>query len=252
MPARRGGGGTGGPGGGPADRRPTATTTARPARTPTRPRTALGWRSRTRSSDYWAQTLPDQAGTAVRARRRSRPSPAPSTPAAAGQLGRRAVLLPARPDDLPRHHVLRRRAGGAARRPGRRLRRALRASPTSTATTSRTCSAPWARSRPSRARPATPYGWSSRPTATPGCGPSGAHRGRRRQGVRSSSLDRRGHRAGARGRQGRRRRPDPAAPGPGQPRAWTHGSAESRVRWFQTGFEEGTLDACDTFASGAL
>jgi hypothetical protein len=29
---------------------------------------------------------------------------------------------------------------------------------------------------------------------------------------------------------------------------WTHGSAEQRVRWFSTGYERGTLEACDTFA----
>ncbi|NPC96315.1 neutral zinc metallopeptidase [Nocardioides sp. zg-DK7169] len=28
---------------------------------------------------------------------------------------------------------------------------------------------------------------------------------------------------------------------------WTHGSAESRVRWFRTGLREGTLEACDTW-----
>jgi uncharacterized protein len=29
---------------------------------------------------------------------------------------------------------------------------------------------------------------------------------------------------------------------------WTHGSAAARVKWFQTGFSEGTLEACDTFS----
>jgi predicted metalloprotease len=29
---------------------------------------------------------------------------------------------------------------------------------------------------------------------------------------------------------------------------WTHGSAESRMKWFQVGFKEGTIDACDTWA----
>ena len=32
------------------------------------------------------------------------------------------------------------------------------------------------------------------------------------------------------------------------PEAWTHGSAKSRVQWFRTGYREGTLEACDTFA----
>ncbi len=29
------------------------------------------------------------------------------------------------------------------------------------------------------------------------------------------------------------------------PEAWTHGSAESRMKWFQVGYTEGTLAACD-------
>jgi len=33
---------------------------------------------------------------------------------------------------------------------------------------------------------------------------------------------------------------------------WTHGSAAERVKWFRTGFTQGSLDACDTFAANAL
>jgi uncharacterized protein len=29
---------------------------------------------------------------------------------------------------------------------------------------------------------------------------------------------------------------------------WTHGSAEQRAQWFTTGFQQGTLEACDTFS----
>jgi uncharacterized protein len=36
------------------------------------------------------------------------------------------------------------------------------------------------------------------------------------------------------------------------PDAFTHGSAEQRVRWFRTGFEHGDPARCDTFAAGAL
>lgn len=36
------------------------------------------------------------------------------------------------------------------------------------------------------------------------------------------------------------------------PESFTHGSAEQRKRWFMTGFTEGTVKACNTFAAGRL
>jgi predicted metalloprotease len=36
------------------------------------------------------------------------------------------------------------------------------------------------------------------------------------------------------------------------PEAWTHGSSEQRVHWFNVGLQDGTIDACNTFAPGAL
>ncbi len=36
------------------------------------------------------------------------------------------------------------------------------------------------------------------------------------------------------------------------PDAWTHGSAEQRMRWFTTGRETGSLQACDTFSANRL
>jgi predicted metalloprotease len=36
------------------------------------------------------------------------------------------------------------------------------------------------------------------------------------------------------------------------PESFTHGSSEQRKRWFSTGFREGTVKACNTFASAQL
>lgn len=36
------------------------------------------------------------------------------------------------------------------------------------------------------------------------------------------------------------------------PDSFTHGSAEQRKRWFMTGYQQGTLEACNTFGAGNL
>ncbi|MDF0594798.1 neutral zinc metallopeptidase [Psychromarinibacter halotolerans] len=37
-----------------------------------------------------------------------------------------------------------------------------------------------------------------------------------------------------------------------QPHTFTHGTSEQRRRWFQTGFDSGRIDTCDTFAADTL
>ena len=53
--------------------------------------------------------------------------------------------------------------------------------------------------------------------------------------------------------EGRRRRPDPAAgPGGSTRRAGPTGRRRSGSRWFMTGYEQGSLEACDTFSASSL
>jgi predicted metalloprotease len=36
------------------------------------------------------------------------------------------------------------------------------------------------------------------------------------------------------------------------PDAFTHGSSQQRMRWFNTGFKNGTVSSCNTFSSAQL
>ncbi|CAM3787722.1 KPN_02809 family neutral zinc metallopeptidase [Nocardioides zeicaulis] len=36
------------------------------------------------------------------------------------------------------------------------------------------------------------------------------------------------------------------------PEGWTHGSSEERMRWFMKGYQDGTIESCDTFSASSL
>ena len=122
-------------------------------------------------TDYWKETLPEQSDTGFRPESVMQTfTGAVDTGCGQAHLGRGAVLLPARRRHLPRHHVLRRRAPGAAGGPagdfvepyvlaheyGHHIQNLL---------------GTMGRVRTQQGPRATPSGSSSRPTATPACGP---------------------------------------------------------------------------------
>ena len=68
---------------------------------------------------YWAKVLPQQTGKQLQPTQIITFTGGTYDRLRERQRGRRAVLLPDRPDHLPRHDLLRGRPRGTARRPGR-------------------------------------------------------------------------------------------------------------------------------------
>ena len=211
-----------------------ATPTARPARTPTPTWTAPA-RRRARWSQYWAGRCPSRADAELAPAQTITFSGGVQHRLRPGHLAGRPVLLPGRPADLPRHHLLRRRPRGTARRPGRRLRRALRPRP---------------RVRPPHPEPARHHG--------PGPHPEGSRVRRRTPRAAGRLLRRHVDRDASDGDgilvdldQGdidealdsaKTVGDDRIQQKSGQgvdPEGWTHGSSEQRMRWFMTGYERG-------------
>ena len=162
---------------------------------------------------------------------------------------------PGRPDRVFRHRASSRRWWTNSVPAVGRWRRNT-SSPTSTATTSRTCWAYWAaHSRARRAPPATACAPNCRPTATPACGPTTRRSPSRpaptcryleplsdkdiadalsaAASVGDDRIQKAGHR-------------------PDQSREWTHGSSAERQKWFTVGYQTGDPNQCDTFKARDL
>ena len=98
---------------------------------------------------------------------------------------------------------------------------------------------------------ATRSGSSSRPTATPACGPATPPRPDDGHPSPSSTRPTSARRIDSAKTVGDDRIQQKSG-GRVNPEQWTHGSSEQRMRWFTTGYENGTLEACDTFSADQL
>ena len=167
----------------------------------------------------------------------------------------RAVLLPARPDDLPRPRLLRRAA-----EPVRRVRRAARRDLRARARVRAPHRADHRRHgvrRPQRQRAGVRLGagraaWR---TASPGCGSGTRRRWSTPTPASPTSsrpteqeLDDALSAASAVGDD----RIQEAVDRQVDPHTWTHGSSEQRQRWFLQGYQNGSFQGCDALNAPQL
>ena len=184
-------------------------------------------------------------------RRPCRPSAAARAPAAATPRPRSAPsTAPSTPPSTSTPRSSSRSSSSSSTVPSGRVRRAVRRWPTSTATTSRTCWAPWARSQTQQGPNSDAVRLELQADCYAGMWAKNATCTDTADGepLLLDLTDEDIQQAIAAAKAVGDDRIQQQTTGRVNKEQWTHGSAAARVKWFQTGFSEGTLQACDTFS----